>query len=67
MAGLNIIIIYHKLFGRGYEYNLLRKSIMIFINLYKVDIKYGASNHDNLFSQMLCFKNRKCQDYAYIK
>ena len=53
MAGLNIISIYHKLFGRGYEYNILRTLIMIFINLYKVDIRYRASRHDNLFSDAL--------------
>ena len=48
---------YHKLIARGYEYNLLRKSFLKSINLYKADIRYGVGRHENLFSQMLCFDN----------
>ena len=50
-------LIYHKLMARGYEYSVLRESFLGFNNLYKVDMKYGVSRHENLFSQMLCFDN----------
>ena len=48
-------LIYQKL--RGYKFNLLRKSLMRFINKYPVEIKYGVQWHDNLFLQMLYFDN----------
>ena len=49
--------IYEKLINRGYKFNLLRKSLMRFINKYPVEIKYGVQRHDNLFLQMLYFNN----------